>query len=252
MNRRDALRLLAAGLAAAPAVALASWDDGRVGVCHLDLGIPLTRPRGMADLLGEVGQLTSVPTRPDLLVRAPDHPDLWSEPLLALVGDAAFDLPSEPALDTLRRHLGRGGLLFVDDSSGQEDSPFHDSVRQLAAALFPESPLLPLDFGHAVYRSFFLVDGVSGRFAVRPYLEGVQLGDITPLVVSRNDLCGAWTRSDDGGWAWEVVGGGTRQRTRAFELGVNLVMYGLTANYKLDAVHVEALLRRLRDEGRIP
>jgi len=225
--------------------------SSRVGACYLDLGSN-PRPRGAADLLDEVGRLTSVPVRTDVPTRAPDDPLLVQEPLLILVGDAAFDPLAEAAVDNLRGHLAQGGLLFVDDASGLEHSPFYTSAERLLGRLFPDRPLAALPAEHAVYRSFFLVHGADGRFVVRPYLEGITVGDHTPVVVSRNDMLGAFTRQPPSGWAWEVVPGGEPQRTRAFELGVNMVMYALTANYKLDAAHVDALLRRLRDEGRIP
>jgi hypothetical protein len=39
--------------------------------------------------------------------------------------------------------------------------------------------------------------------------------------------------------------GEPRQREFAFRVGVNIVMYVLTGNYKADQVHVPALLERL-------
>jgi len=173
-------------------------------------------------------------------------------PFLALAGGEGFDAPGDDAVGVLRDHLGAGGFLLVDDTSGLDQSPFYESARALLKRVFPDAPLAPLDFDHAVFRSFFLVDGAVGRFVVRSYLEGVTVGEVTPVVLSRNDISGAWERGPGGIYAREVVPGGERQRTRAIELGVNLLMYALTANYKKDVVHIEALLRRLREEGRIP
>lgn len=258
MRRRDVLlRGLAAAAAAALPVRARAWPmdpvepSSVVGACHLDVGSN-PRPRGFSDLLEEVGRLTSVPVRTEVPARAPDDAGLHREPLLVLVGREAFDPLPDAAIENLRGHLQQGGFLFVDDASGLDRSPFYTSVERLVGRLFPDRVLEPLGSGHAVYRSFFLVEGAQGRFVVRPYLEGVTVGDITPVIVSRNDMCGAFSRLPPAGWAWEVVPGGEPQRTRAFELGVNVVLYALTANYKLDAVHVDALLRRMRDEGRIP
>ena len=39
--------------------------------------------------------------------------------------------------------------------------------------------------------------------------------------------------------------GGERQRELARRVGVNVVMYALTGNYKTDQVHIPALLERL-------
>jgi len=245
--------MLAAAVAAFPLrVRADGWRASRVGACLLDLGAECVRPRALADLLAEVSRITSVLTEPEVPSRLPTDPDLLEHPFLALLGSSGFPAPDEAALDALRRHLGAGGTLLIDDSSALEDSAFHDDVRDLLGRLFPEQPLTVLDPGHAVFRSFFLIDRVVGRYVRRPYLEGIVVEDVTPVIVSRNDLGGAWSRSADGRWAWEVIPGGTAQRTRALELGVNIVMYALTVNYKLDAIHVDALLRRLREEGRIP
>jgi hypothetical protein len=46
-----------------------------------------------------------------------------------------------------------------------------------------------------------------------------------------------------------VVHGGERQRTEARKLAINLALFALTGNYKLDVVHVETLLDRMRRQG---
>ena len=42
-----------------------------------------------------------------------------------------------------------------------------------------------------------------------------------------------------------MVPGGEEQREFAYRVGVNIVMYALTGNYKADQVHVPAILERL-------
>lgn len=42
-----------------------------------------------------------------------------------------------------------------------------------------------------------------------------------------------------------IVPGGEEQREMAVRVGINIVMYALTGNYKADTVQVPALLRRL-------
>ena len=44
-----------------------------------------------------------------------------------------------------------------------------------------------------------------------------------------------------------MIPGGELQRREALKLGINLVMYALTSNYKHDQAHVRALM----EEGRI-
>lgn len=255
ISRRDILRVLvgaAAGLGPAARV-LASWEESSVGVCLLNPGWQeVPRIQAFADLLTELGQLTTVPVDPEPRVRSLGDAGISTEPLLALAGSREFPPPGEGAVERLRRHLYAGAFLLIDDTSGLERSPFSGSVAALIERLFPEGSLRSLGYDHAVFRSFFLLDGAVGRFALWPFLEGVSVGDITPVILSRNDVSGAWTQAPGGGYAREVVPGGEAQRMRAIELGINLLMYALTANYKRDAVHVDALLKRMREEGRIP
>ena len=254
ISRRQLLAYLSAAAAGGvfPSRARGDWESSSVGAALLDLSGDAEMARGLAELVSRTGQVTSADVRSDLVVMGLLDPNLQEQPFLALVGDAAFPAPSDAEVDALRQHLYRGGFLFVDDRTGLEDSAFYRDVRSLLGRLFPEHPVSVLPADHSIYRSFFLVEGAVGRFVVRPYLEGIQLGDITPVVVSRNDMCGAWERKGGGEYVYQVVPGGERQRLRAYELGINLVMYALTANYKRDAAHVKALLQRMRDEGRIP
>ncbi|MBZ0215505.1 MAG: DUF4159 domain-containing protein, partial [Fimbriimonadaceae bacterium] len=55
----------------------------------------------------------------------------------------------------------------------------------------------------------------------------------------------AWAIDDRGRPLLPVVPGGDRQREMAYRVGINLVMYTLTGNYKADQVHIPALLERL-------
>jgi len=59
-------------------------------------------------------------------------------------------------------------------------------------------------------------------------------------------LAGAWAYDPFGNWEYEVFPGGATQREWAIRLGVNMVFYGLTVNYKRDQVHVPFILKRWR------
>jgi hypothetical protein len=164
-----------------------------------------------------------------------------------LVGDDALPELDEASIQQLARYLQYGGFLFIDDCSGVSDSAFDASVRRLCARLFPTRPLAPLPSDHSLYRAFFLVERPLGRVEVSPWLEGVSVGEVTPLIYCRNDLSGALARGADGRDAFPVVPGGAMQRREAIKLGINLVLYALTSNYKHDMTHV----RQLLEDGRI-
>ena len=75
----------------------------------------------------------------------------------------------------------------------------------------------------------------------------MTVGNLSPLIYCRNDLSGALDRGPDGRSVHACVPGGERQRGEAVKVGINLVMYSLTANYKRDQAHVRALML----EGRL-
>ena len=103
--------------------------------------------------------------------------------------------------------------------------------------------MAPLPGDHSLYRAFFLLDRPVGRVAISEVLEGVTLGPVTPIVYCPNDLSGALHRGEDGRDRFPVVPNGELQRKEAIKLGVNLVMYSLTSNYKHDQAHVLELMR---------
>jgi hypothetical protein len=68
---------------------------------------------------------------------------------------------------------------------------------------------------------------------------------VSSILITSNDMAGAWAMRSDGQAMLPMVAGEPRQREFAFRAGVNIVMYTLTGNYKADQVHVPALLERL-------
>lgn len=245
-RRRDVLLgLLGAVLAPRRAGASGLTVAARLHVPGLDD----PRPGALGDLLRDVEQNTSVvPSPPGAEVEATADA-LFGHPFVILNGDAGFEPLSDEAVGALRLYLREGGFLFIDDNSGLDDSDFDRSVRRDLARILPGAELTAVGRDHAVYRSYFLLRSVPGRLIVRPHLEGIWQGDITPVLYSRNDLLGGLWRSKGGGYALEVVPGGSRQRTGCRKLGINVVLFALTGNYKRDVVHVKTLLTRMRRQG---
>ena len=149
-------------------------------------------------------------------------------------------------LKILRNYLNYGGFLLIDDNSSKRDSPFDASVRKMISSLFPQTPMQKLKKDHSIYRSFYLISQVTGRAAINPFLEGITVKGRTALVYSSNDLAGAWSKSKLGHWNYDMIGGGGKQRQLSVRLGVNIVMYALTLDYKKDMVHLPTILERLR------
>ncbi len=255
-TRRDLLRLGALGLGALAldlpglmpvAHALGPGSELDIGELHLPSGT-VSRPRAWERLLYEVIQTTSVEANPVARQVEPESAALFAHPFCVLVGDGALPALSDAAVEQLQRFLAYGGFLFIDDTTGSVDGPFAQSVRVLVRRLFPTRPMAPLPGDHSVYRAFFLLDAALGRLGRHGYLEGVSVGSTTPLIYCPSDLSGALDRTENGRNRFPVVPGGERQRREALKLGINLVMYSLTSNYKHDQAHVAELMQQGRIE----
>jgi hypothetical protein len=128
--------------------------------------------------------------------------------------------------------------------------------RILASIDVPVLEQLPRD--HVVTKAFYLIERLTGRYdSESTWVEALpppdpdgrrpaRSGDsVTPIVITANDLAGAWAIGPSGQPLYPLVPGHPRQREFALRAGVNLVMYAMTGNYKADQVHVPALLERL-------
>ncbi|HJN78145.1 MAG TPA: DUF4159 domain-containing protein [Myxococcota bacterium] len=240
MRRREFLAALSA-LWCGPAWALG--EASLVDVVEVDIPGTDSRPDAWKRMLYEIQRVSSVEVGEDIPRIAPSDLALFDHPFAVLCGGAAFDPLEDEEVQALSRYITYGGFLFVDDTSGTEaPSGFDDSVRRLLTRMFPTRPLVTLEADHSLYRAFFFIRSPVGRVAAHPTLEGVQLGQITPIVYGRNDLSGALEKSSTGRHVRPVVPGGERQRREAVKLSVNLMLYALTSNYKKDQAHVQALI----------
>jgi len=240
-------RAVLGAMAASSLIGPDAWALGaasQVDIAELAIpGASIHRAAAWQRLLFELIQTTSVEANPETVQIAPEDPNLFAHPFTVLIGRDALPPMSDDGVEQLRRYVSYGGFLFFDDASGSRDGPFAQSVRALCRQLFPTRPMTPLPGDHSLYRAFFLLERPVGRVAVSEVLEGVTRGPVTPIVYCPNDLSGALHRGEDGRDRFPVVPNGELQRREAVKLGVNLVMYSLTSNYKHDQAHVLELMR---------
>jgi len=203
------------------------------------------RPMAAPPLMDELMRRTSVVAATERRVVRLTDPQLFSFPFLYISGKYDFQPFDAEEIETLRRFLSFGGFLLADNALGQLDYGFDRSFRREMARVFPDKELRKLPLNHAALRSYYLIRRIGGRVATTPYIEGIQLGETTPVVYCHNDLAGAWERNAMGNWAYECTPGGQQQRQEAFHLGINLILYAMTGNYKQDLIHVPFIRRRL-------
>ncbi|MBT6095644.1 MAG: DUF4159 domain-containing protein, partial [Rhodospirillaceae bacterium] len=149
------------------------------------------------------------------------------------------------ATERVRAYLRSGGTILFDTRDQTDDG---GSMRELARRLALPA-LVPVDAGHVLTRSFYLLREFPGRWAggalwVEKAGERVNDG-VSPVIAGSHDWAAAWAMDEAQRPLFAVVPGGERQREMAFRFGINLVMYTLTGNYKADQVHMPAIIRRL-------
>jgi hypothetical protein len=192
----------------------------------------------------EVKRRTSIEAVGERRVMELTDPELFFCPFLYMAGRYEFEPLTGRERDALSRYLSFGGFLFAEDTVGAGGFGFDRAFRREIGRIFPEKGLERLPSDHPVFQSFYLVEGFGGRLKINPYLEGVTLGAWTPVIYSQNDLGGAWSRDGFGKWVHECVPDGDSQRDSAFRMGVNIVIYSLTSDYKRDLIHHPFLKRR--------
>lgn len=202
------------------------------------------RPRAARRLVWELVKRTSIEANLNIVSVKPHETLLFEYPFLYMAGDEEFESFNEAERENLRRYLEFGGTLLADDTLGKPGFGFDKSLRREIAYLFPGKDFARLPEDHAVYRSFYLINQQGGRILANPYLEGLNIEGRTVVIYSQNDLGGAWAKDTLGNWEYEVFPGGEPQRAIAFRLGINIVLYALTGDYKLDQVHLPFILRR--------
>jgi hypothetical protein len=174
--------------------------------------------------------------------------------------------PSKTALERIGTYMKRGGTVLFDTRDAidvtpgitGEQTPGLLALRSILSSLdIPELEPVPRD--HVLTKTFFLLRDFPGRFTTgRLWVEALpaegkdeidrpaRAGDgVSSILITSNDLAGAWAMRSDGQPMLPLVPGEPRQREFAFRAGANIVMYAMTGNYKADQVHIPALLERL-------
>ncbi len=141
----------------------------------------------------------------------------------------------------LREPSGAGSLMGGGSAGSQALKRLTRDVEM--------PPLRRVGGEHVLTKAFYLLQDFPGRYAgSRVWVEDTRdaAGDgVASVIIGASDWAGAWAVDARGRPRFAVTPGGERQREIARRVGVNIVMYALTGNYKADQVHVPAILERL-------
>jgi hypothetical protein len=198
----------------------------------------------------------------------PARDELAFFPLIYWAVSPSAAKPTQAALEKIDTYMKRGGTVLFDTrdaidappgAGGGMQGPGMVALRGILSSLdIPELEPVPRD--HVLTKTFFLLRDFPGRFTNgQLWVEALpaepdedesnrpaRAGDgVSSILITSNDLAGAWAIRPDGQPMLPLVPGEPRQREFAFRAGVNIVMYTLTGNYKADQVHIPALLERL-------
>jgi hypothetical protein len=177
--------------------------------------------------------------------------------------------PPQDAINRIDAYMKQGGTVVFDTRDAIEAPPGEGSASQTPAMLELRNILSSLDVPelepvpreHVLTKTFYLLRDFPGRFSTgQTWVEALPRDDgeedaasrparggdgVSPIIITSNDLAGAWAIRPDGQPMLPLSPGEPRQREFAFRAGVNIVMYTLTGNYKTDLVHAPAMIERL-------
>jgi len=198
----------------------------------------------------------------------PAHDELAFFPLIYWPVVPGAPKPPQDAINRIDAYMKQGGTVVFDTrdaveappgDNGAAQTPGMQTLREILSSLdVPE--LEPVPREHVLTKTFYLLRDFPGRFnSGQTWVETLPREDddeaaskparggdgVSPIIITSNDLAGAWAIRPDGQPMLPLTPGEPRQREFAFRAGVNIVMYTLTGNYKADQVHAPALIERL-------
>ncbi len=222
---------------------------------------------GMAGLTLFLAQRTALEAG-DPIGIDPAHDELAFFPLIYWPVVPGAPKPPQDAINRIDAYMKNGGTVLFDTRDAIEAPPGEGGASQTSGMLalreilssldVPELEPVPRD--HVLTKTFYLLHDFPGRFTSgQTWVETLPRDDddegaakparggdgVSPIIITSNDLAGAWAIRPDGQAMLPLTPGEPKQREYAFRAGVNIVMYTLTGNYKADLVHAPALIERL-------
>ena len=191
-----------------------------IGRLHYDGGGDwYANPSSLPNLLKAIGERTALRTAPrEVTVQLTDE-ELWDVPYLYMTGHGNVRF-SDAELGILRRWLGQGGFLHVDDNYGMDES-----IRRELRRVFPDQALVDVPLDHPVYRLVYPfprgIPKIHEHDGKPPQGLGLFLeGRLVVYYSYETDLGDGWEDPD-------VHRDPSEKREAALRMGVNLFAYAV-------------------------
>jgi hypothetical protein len=209
---------------------------------------------GMQGLALTLAERTSV-IPGEVVGMSPTDGELALVPILYWrIAPNAAALPQE-AVAGLNTFMRNGGLLIIDTGATGSGSSDARALAEGPLRGLSLPPLQRIPAQHVLTKSFYLLQNFPGRYAdailwtESAASSATNANDgVSPVLIGNGDWASAWARTSQGA-PLASIDGEERQRELANRVGINIVLYALTGNYKADQVHIPALLERLGQES---
>jgi hypothetical protein len=185
-------------------------------------------------------QLTSMKVSPEPKVLRLTDPELFDYPFIYLLEPGALEFHEEE-VTALRRYLGSGGFLMVDDFWGEDEwANFYHEIRRV----FPDREPLELPLEHPVFHLVYdlkkkpQIPSINHAWAGRaegrtwerydaktPHYKGIfdDRGRMMVIICHNTDLGDGWEREGEDPWYFHEF-----SEKYAYPLGINIVVYAMT------------------------
>lgn len=161
-------------------------------------------------------------------------PQLRHFPIIYAVEVGRMDL-TEPEVEGLRSYLEQGGFMIADDFWGSRQwAQFEYNMRRV----FPDRPIVDIPMDHEIFSAFYDIEEIRQvpninnarggyqtheRDGYVPFVRGIfdDLGRLMVVINFNTDLGDAWEWAESPSYPLEFS-------TFAYELGANMIIYGMT------------------------
>lgn len=172
------------------------------------------------NMLNKFEKETGIKTGEEALVTLESY-NIYSYPILFATGHGRI-IFDETEIKNLRNYLLNGGFFYVDDDYGMEPY-FRDAIK----TLFPDKELVELPHNHILFNIFYKFP--DGAPKIHDHYEDLPSKTYAILDGKRIMVLFTYNSNISDGWASpEVHGNPPDIREKAFQMGINIILYALT------------------------